>query len=196
MCKELLFGYVARILLTGGVCSYSPIQNFLFCWDLGAMAKKLTWNGDNTVLLFPTNNTLTRGKVILRIITLLDKNSKKWYSLYMRVSLVQGASLWWAMNLMKSSGPFISYSWLVLINLDWTQAVVDVVRLSNVLGGPSLNDAIDYEFKATTSRTRAYRGGTQQIVFMRLKKNKNNRENERAKSWSTNIYQWIRGNFE
>lgn len=30
--------------------------------------------------------------------------------------------------------------------------------------------------------------GTQQIVFRRLKKNNNNRENERAKSWSNKIY--------
>lgn len=45
-------------------------------------AEKQTCNKDITVLLFPANNTMTRGKIILRIIALLARNNKTMLSLF------------------------------------------------------------------------------------------------------------------
>lgn len=47
--------------------------------------KKLTCNGDNTILLFQINKIMIHEKVILHIIMLLVENNKKCYLRYMRV---------------------------------------------------------------------------------------------------------------
>lgn len=49
--------------------------------------KKLTYNGDSTVLISLANNAMTRGKVILRVIAVLIRDSKKCYPRCIRVSL-------------------------------------------------------------------------------------------------------------
>lgn len=54
---------------------------------LPMVSKKLTCNGDNTVLLSSTNNTVICGKVILRVVALLVGDNKKCCPRYMRVSL-------------------------------------------------------------------------------------------------------------
>lgn len=51
--------------------------------------KKLTCNRDSTVLLSPSNNTMTCGKIIIRVIPLLARDSKKCYPRYIKVSLVE-----------------------------------------------------------------------------------------------------------
>lgn len=49
--------------------------------------KKLTYNRDNTVLLFSVNEIMTREKIIIYITALFIKNNKKCYFRYTRVSL-------------------------------------------------------------------------------------------------------------
>lgn len=51
-------------------------------------AEKQTCNKDITVLLFPANNTMTRGKIILRIIAYWPGITKQCYPCFMRVFLL------------------------------------------------------------------------------------------------------------
>lgn len=47
------------------------------CLGVFLLGKKLIYNGNSTVLLFPTNKIMTFEKIILRVTVLLIENNKK-----------------------------------------------------------------------------------------------------------------------